>query len=78
MGMSNFEGKGRRAINYRDAVQKLLNRSRFRLGFGLRWVQGPCIRWAPDRHMAKAQFLGERTCPGMSDYTFFGELFKNG
>jgi len=46
----NFErGKRRPIVKYSNslpsAVQKWLNRSRFHLGFGLRWAQGSIIRW---------------------------------
>ena len=44
-GKGNFEGgKGRPIVKYRDtlrsSVQKLLNRSRCRLGCGLGWAEG--------------------------------------
>jgi len=48
-------------------VQKRLNRSRCRLGYGLGWAQGSMYyRWAQIPH-ANGQLLGERTCPGMPD-----------
>jgi len=44
MGRGNFEGKGRPNVKYRDSlrssVKKRLNRSRCRLGCGLRWAVG--------------------------------------
>jgi len=43
-GQFFLRGKGRPIVKYRDtprtSVQKRLNRSRFRLGYGLRWAQG--------------------------------------
>jgi len=48
-------GKGRHILKYRDlspwAVQKRLNRSRCRLGYGRRWAEEAC-RWAHWRNLA--------------------------
>jgi len=48
MGRGNFEGKGRLIVKYRDtlqsSVQKRLNWSRCRLGYGLRRKEA-CVIW---------------------------------
>jgi len=44
-------------------VQKRLNRLRCCLDWGLGWGKESCIKWWSKSPHAKAQFLGEKTCP---------------
>jgi len=53
MGRGRFAGgNGRPSVKYKDAlrssVQKRLNRSRCRLGYGLGWVQGIVLDGGPE------------------------------
>jgi len=62
------------------ALQKRLNRSRCRLGWGL-WYGGPsepCIRWDPDRPMGRGNFERKKGVPLQSIGTLCGHLCKNG
>jgi len=59
-GRGNFEGGGRPVVKYRDTlrltVQKRLNRSRYRLGYGLGWAQGTIIRLGSRSDHGNGQF----------------------
>jgi len=73
MARSNFQGKGAACCKVLrlTAVRcaKQLNQSRCHLGCGLGGPKEPRVRWGSRSPYAKAQFLGERTYPGMPDDT---------
>jgi len=78
MGRGNFEGgKGRPIVKYRDSlqssVQKWPNRSRCRLGCGLRWAQGIVLYGGPAvlREVAMATNFGTQfAITGFVGYNF--------
>jgi len=79
MGKENFEGKkGRPVVKYRDtlrtsSVQKGLNRSRCRLGYGSDGQWKSCVRWGPEalRDVAMATNFGTQfAITGFMGYNF--------
>jgi len=74
-----WAGKGRPIAKYRgilrSSVQKRLNRSKCRLGYGIGWAKEACIRWARSP-MQRGNYYWKghtRTCPT----TLCHELCKN-
>jgi len=73
-------GKWHPIVKYRDtlwsSIERCLNLSRCRLGWGLGKSREPCIRWGPDTP-SERQFLGKEE-PIVSIGTFCRKLCKNG
>jgi len=71
-------GKGRSIVKYSNclpwAVQKRLNRSKCRLGYGRSWPKEPWVRWKPGWARVQGKVWGRkqagpghvRTCPAVN------------
>jgi len=59
------------------ALQKRMNRSRCRLGYGVRWDKKPCIRWGPRYPPGKETIFGASPGPLIyREYLAYGWYFE--